>query len=243
MGQESSAAVFLEWIDQQTARLPDDGPRRTDRAVSLAATGSPDTIRSIRRNLASKKQLGVSSETIRKFETYFESLITDPAAGSGGFLANSLAATKSRETSPAPEFDNPHVGPADVDVLGITVGGDDGDFWLNGEVVNKVRRPPGIRHAKNVFALNVGGDSMEPRHRPGDLIYVQKANPAPGDDIVIELKETNEGGDRKSFLKEFVRRAGSLVLCKQYNPARGLEFETREIANIYRVIPLKELMG
>lgn len=196
------------------------------------------------------KATGVTPQAVGQWERGENGPAMAKLMAAGAFLEIDVNAilrgtviARPSEVDPAPDFDNRHMGPADVDVLGITVGGEDGDFWLNGEIVNKVRRPPGIRHAKNVFALNVGGDSMVPAHKPNSLIYVQRAAPAPGDDIVIEMKEANESGDRKSFLKEFVRRAGALIICKQHNPPKELEFKTSEIANIYRVIPLKELMG
>lgn len=157
-----------------------------------------------------------------------------------------FAAVPMIEVEKPPEF---VIGDRDVPVLGITLGGhDDGngrnaDFWINGDVVNYVARPKGITYAKDVFSLYVGGDSMYPRFRERDLVFVQKAPPAGGDDVVIELHPKSDGDGHPSFIKEFVRRNGSRILVRQFNPPLELEFETREIKNLFRVLTLKELVG
>ena len=156
------------------------------------------------------------------------------------------------EVAPAPEFGDPRsrLGAFDLPVLGVTLGGRDDDrgpdFWLNGETVSHVARPRKLEGRTNVFALYVDGDSMEPKDRARDLVVVEKANPAPGDDVVIELKPARSDDaehDNPSFLKQLVARRGSFVTVRQFNPPKEIEFDLKEIKNLFRVIPLKELMG
>ncbi len=136
------------------------------------------------------------------------------------------------------------LGDFDVEVRGISVGGTDDEFYFNGEVIDHIRRPPGIRRARNVFALNVSGDSMMPRYEPGEPIYCQKTNPVPGDYVVVELYP-EDGGDQagKSFLKQLVRRTGLRVICKQFNPPKEVEFDAGEVKEIYRVLKPRDLLG
>lgn len=148
------------------------------------------------------------------------------------------------DATPAPEQPTLDFGPKDVEVLGVSVGGDDADFYLNGDIVNRVRRPPGIRHAKGVFALNVVGTSMVPRYDPGELIYCQKVPPVPGDYVVVELYPADESAPAgKSFIKRLTKRTGLRIECEQFNPPKSLEFDAGDVKAIYRVIPLRELMG
>ncbi len=161
-----------------------------------------------------------------------------------------LPSTDVLSAVPSPDFHRARRGPQDVPLLGITVGGEkdddddrDPDFWINGEVVDYVTRPSGIAQAKNVFSLYVSGESMFPRFRERDLVYVQKTNPAGGDDVVIELHPASDGGGHPSFIKEFVRRRGSYIVVKQYNPPKELEFEVSEIKDMFRVLTLKDLLG
>lgn len=136
----------------------------------------------------------------------------------------------------------PDVGNEWMDVRGVTVGGDDSYFYF-GDVIDQVRRPPGIRNAKNVAALNVTGTSMVPAHKPGALIYVQLREPESGDDVVVELYPENEGDAPKSFLKELVRKTGRRLECIQHNPASPIEFDRGEVHRLWRVLTLRDLLG
>lgn len=65
---QSSAKAILERIDRRIAAMKAAGLKRTsDRAISLLATGSADTLRSMRRAVEKGAQTGVSSETLHKF--------------------------------------------------------------------------------------------------------------------------------------------------------------------------------
>lgn len=136
----------------------------------------------------------------------------------------------------------PDLGGEWMDVRGVTVGGDDSYFYF-GDVIDKVRRPPGIRNAQNVAALNVTGTSMVPAHKPGALIYVQLREPESGDDVVIELYPENEGDAPKSFLKELVRKTGRRLECLQHNPPSPIEFDRGEVHRLWRVLTLRDLLG
>lgn len=136
----------------------------------------------------------------------------------------------------------PDVGDEWMDVRGVTVGGADAGFYF-GDVIDQVRRPPGIRNAKNVAALNTTGDSMVPRFRPGELIYVQLREPAPGDDVVVELYPENDGDAPKAFLKELTKTTGRKLFCRQHNPKREIEFDRGEVNRLWRVLTLRDLLG
>ncbi|KAA0970289.1 helix-turn-helix transcriptional regulator [Aureimonas fodinaquatilis] len=143
-------------------------------------------------------------------------------------------------TDPAPMPDR---GPKDVPVQGVSYGGGDSDFTTYSDVVDYVRRPVGIAHVKDVFALHVLGTSMEPRFEPGDLIYCGGREPIPGDDIVIKLKPEAEHENGKGFIKRLIGRQSGLLICRQFNPAKEVEFKLADIDRVYRVIPAKELLG
>ncbi|WP_376703772.1 helix-turn-helix transcriptional regulator [Mesorhizobium sp. ISC25] len=134
-------------------------------------------------------------------------------------------------------------GPMDIQLLGTAVGGDDGDFTFNGQPAGYVQRPPGIRHLRNVFALHVLSDSMVPRYEPGEMIYCGGREALPGDHVVIEtLPEQNEQNG-KAFIKKLVKRTAAELIVEQYNPPKTLTFNRYAIKNVFRVIPLKELLG
>lgn len=156
-----------------------------------------------------------------------------------------------QEVIPAPDQESPldRLGPATLPILGITMGGRSDkrgpDFWMNGEIIRYAPRPRRLEGQKDVFGLYVDGTSMEPRYHAKDLVVVERTTPAPGDDVVIELKsgDPNDEHDNPSFIKQFVSRRGSTITVKQFNPKKELTFDLKEIKNLFRVIPLKELMS
>lgn len=134
--------------------------------------------------------------------------------------------------------------PPNVPVHGIAVGGSDADFYSNGEIVDYVRRPPGIANAKDVYALFVTGHSMEPRFEDGELLYVNpKRNPSIGDYVVIEFHAAKGDRNGRGFIKRLTRRTATKLICEQFNPPKMLEFPLTSVKSVHRIIPLKELLG
>lgn len=135
--------------------------------------------------------------------------------------------------------------PKDIPVYGIGVGGADGDFTLNGEVIDYVRRPPGLAHVKDAFALYVAGMSMSPWKEAGDLIFVRRNRPPSiGDYVVIELRPKADGEPKICLIKRLLARDAKRVRLQQYNPPDDkIEIPMAQIAAIYRIVPLEELVS
>lgn len=135
------------------------------------------------------------------------------------------------------------LGPMDVKVLGGAVGGDDGDFSLNGEIAGYARRPPGLAHVANVFAVHILTDSMVPRYDPGELLYCGGRAPVPGDHVLIEMYPEGEESVGKAYIKKLSRRTQAEIICEQYNPPAIRTFDAYSLKNMWRVIPPRELFG
>lgn len=155
------------------------------------------------------------------------------------FLGDDLPA----DAEPISSLGLPPVGPNDVELLGTAVGGDDGDFTLNGEVAGYVRRPPGIAGLRKVFALHILSTSMVPRYDPGELIYVGGRDPVVGDHVVIEMFPENGERAGKAFVKKLIERTTSTIIVEQYNPPMKIPFDRYAIKQVWRVIPTRELLG
>jgi phage repressor protein C with HTH and peptisase S24 domain len=137
-------------------------------------------------------------------------------------------------------------GPSDIQELGATMGGDADDesaFELNGQVIDLVKRPPGLMHRKDVFALRVTNISMFPKFEDGERIYLEKRKPAIGDYIVVELYPTEEGRPGKSYIKRLLAADSTKITVQQFNPRGELNFRRSEIKQLLRVIPQNELLG
>ena len=138
----------------------------------------------------------------------------------------------------------PGIMPSDVPVHGTAVGGASGDFRFNGDVVDYVRRPPGITHMRNVYALWVVGDSMAPWNKDGDLIYVSPARPAaPGDYVVVQMNDAADGEPGLAMVKQLVGRTPTQLKLGQYNPEKEFAVALSKVKAVHRVLTLRELLG
>lgn len=152
------------------------------------------------------------------------------------------ASTEVELVPDAPRFEELG-GSRNVPVYGISVGGEEGDFSLNGETVEYVNHPRALLGRK-IFAIRVKGSSMEPRFDEGDLLYVeQNREPAIGDDGVFEMKPTDEWEAGHAFIKQLVSKGMGGVKVRQFNPPKEISYKRDEIKRMYRVIPRNELLG
>lgn len=137
--------------------------------------------------------------------------------------------------------------PKDVPVLGVVVGGDARsmvDFEVNGEVADYVRRPPRFQGRRDIFAVYVTGQSMEPWAEPGQLLYLETAKPARNlDYVLVELKPHDGEGIRPALIKRLVAVTPSKIKLRQYNPPRDIEIDRASVLRVCRVVDLAEMMG
>lgn len=173
-----------------------------------------------------------------------------PSARRGEVVANAGSDKPDLEpelTIPPPgqETPAPRIGNRDVEVRGISIGGsedDEADFSFNGQVVDYAHRPAGLLHRRDVFMVRTANDSMSPAHEAGDPLFVDShQDPMPGEDVIVEL-HGREGEPGPAYIKRLVRRSGSKVTVRQFNPPQELEFDRSRIKKLWRVVPRKEMV-
>lgn len=123
-------------------------------------------------------------------------------------------------------------------VLGEAVGGDDGRFIFNGQVMDYVACPPSLANVPNAYSVYVDGESMSPRYRPGETVYVHPNKPARrGDDVIVQIHPPSDDGSPPwGYIKEFVGWHGSKLVLHQYNPEKRIEFERNEVVSVHPII-------
>lgn len=126
-----------------------------------------------------------------------------------------------------------------VPLLGSGQAGADGVFELNnGEPIDYVDRPLGLAGKGRIYCIYVDGDSMEPAHMHGDLLFVDAARkPFPGRDAVIELIPESDGAPARAFIKRIVKLAPDYVELFEYKPKeRTFRLARAKIRNLHLVL-------
>ena len=152
----------------------------------------------------------------------------------------------SGEDGPAPRAGQPEEAPVrrDLPVFGTAAGSLNGAVSMTSDAVDWLNRPPGLRAARDAYALFVTGSSMEPRFMPGDIIFVHPHRPVRrGDNVVVQVQKL-EGGETEVWIKEFQRRDsnGDFVM-RQFNPPSDITFKTPWVKAVHRVLSTAELLG
>jgi phage repressor protein C with HTH and peptisase S24 domain len=124
-----------------------------------------------------------------------------------------------------------------IPVLGEVVGGDDGEYIFNGQIQDYVACPPSLVNVPNAYSVYVDGESMSPRYRPGETVYVHPGRPPRrGDDVIVQVKPREEDQPPHGFIKEFVGWQGNKLVLHQHNPQRRIEFERDDVVSIHPIV-------
>ncbi|WP_457659549.1 LexA family transcriptional regulator [Sinorhizobium medicae] len=124
-------------------------------------------------------------------------------------------------------------------VLGEAVGGEDGEYIFNGSVLDYVDCPPSLENVPNAYAVYIDGESMVPRFRPGETVWVHPTKPPRrGDDVVVQIHrdEEDEGAPPRGFVKEFVGWTANKLVLRQYNPDKKIEFTRQQVVSAHPII-------
>jgi transcriptional regulator with XRE-family HTH domain len=191
---------------------------------------------------------GKNTPDHRKMSELISYLGLHPALAITPDAESEMPLPNASEAPHAPPLPDRHDMIKDVPVFGTVSGGDAeavGDFELNGEIVDLVRRPPRFLGRKDLFAAYVQGYSVSPWREPGQLIYLEAARPPKVMDyVLVELKPTSPGDDtRPALVKRLLGSTPTKLKLRQYNPAKDFEIDLRRVLKIYRVLDWDELMG
>lgn len=235
--------VFLGAVEEYLAAHPGE----SERALSVRATGSPDTIRDARRkrSLPGSVKLGRLADALHLSvdQLLGRRPIEDPPRIMEAVRADSVGDVRQRFRG----------FPRDLPVYGTALGHNlnfDGDGNAEIEVtlveptdvINRVLRPPILEGDPEAYAFYVQGDSMFPAHRPGKLRFaLTRKPPQIEDDVIVQLRvPVDDGQDGEEvvavLIKTLVKRTSEYVVLRQYNPPREFKVPREMIAKIHLVV-------
>lgn len=107
-----------------------------------------------------------------------------------------------------------------------------------GEKAIDVRLPEFV-HDKEIYALHLEDDSMEPRYRAGELIFVNPHKPPRiGDYVALTV---NQGKGEVLYVKRLVARNGDACTVEQLKPRGETRFLAKEIVSMHLVMTNNDL--
>jgi len=184
--------------------------------------------------LAGRRRLQIEENSA--IEAFFRDLdVGDGTAYAAGLSEERLPSSNLRVAPLPPRPDRQNKVP----LLGSGQAGVDGTFELNnGEPIDYVDRPPGLAGKARIYCIYVDGDSMEPAHMHGDLLFVDAARkPFPGRDAVIELIPESDGAPARAFIKRIVKMTPDYVELFEFRPKeRTFRLPRARIRNLHLVL-------
>ncbi|MBD8556331.1 helix-turn-helix transcriptional regulator [Rhizobium sp. CFBP 8762] len=122
-----------------------------------------------------------------------------------------------------------------IPVYGQAVGGVDGEFEMNGNILYEVMAPPVLSHVSNAYGVSIAGDSMSPRYEDGELAFVDPKRRVKKGDYVIAQIKTDEHGPLLAFVKKFIRHNAAELILEQFNPPKELRFEAESVVSVHYI--------
>lgn len=122
-----------------------------------------------------------------------------------------------------------------IPVYGHAVGGENGEFILNGNKIADVLAPAPIADAVGAYGVLVAGESMEPRYHAGEVVYVHPNLPVRRGDYVVAQIPSRDGDPPLAYVKRFVKVSGGRLFLEQLNPPKAIDFPF-EGAKVHKIV-------
>lgn len=120
-------------------------------------------------------------------------------------------------------------------IRGRAEGGDGGAIVLDGSVMDYLPGPSNLDHTTGAYGIEVIGDSMTRRYKPGEIVWVNPVRAVhKGDCAVLHVRQPN--GELHAYVKEYVGHSNGHVVVCQYNPEREIQFDREEVEAIHLIV-------
>lgn len=127
--------------------------------------------------------------------------------------------------------------PKMMPVLGEAVGGADGEYIFNGQILDWVPCIPSLINVPGAYAVFLDGESMIPRYYPREIAYVHPTKPVRhGDHVVVQIRARSEDEPPRGFVKKFDGWKGARLTLEQYNPAIKIDFDRDDVVSVHLIV-------
>lgn len=123
-----------------------------------------------------------------------------------------------------------------IPLYGQAVGGEHGEFVLNGNRLDDIVAPPTLSGTDGAYAVTVAGDSMEPRYEDGETVYVDPNRRCVRGSYVVAQVQLEESGPILAYIKRLVRRTDAELVLEQLNPPKELRFPGNSVVSVHYIV-------
>ncbi len=113
--------------------------------------------------------------------------------------------------------------------------GGEQEMFLHDGPIDWVPRPYSLLNVREPYALYMVGESMLPRFRPGQLLYVNPHRPITAGYGAVITKKNDA-----VMVKEFLRRTNRVIELRQYNPEEPIEIELDDVVEVHTIVQIDE---
>jgi len=99
--------------------------------------------------------------------------------------------------------------------------------------LDHIDRPSFLLSASNAYAVYVGGESMAPRFRSGEIVYVDPAVPIrSGGDVVVQMSDKNK---LTAIVKEYSHSDDYQIYLKEFTSREQVPIEKFRVTSIHLI--------
>jgi phage repressor protein C with HTH and peptisase S24 domain len=102
---------------------------------------------------------------------------------------------------------------------------------MSGSHAGITERPSFLEDVPDAFAVYVAIDSLKPRNKRGEMVYVDPSRPiSAGDDVLIEFT------DGRGTIKELIDRRKNRIYLRQYSPPRDFSVAASSVRRMSLIV-------
>ncbi len=170
------------------------------------------------------------TETIPDFtsvvvESLVDPVLFDSKGANGGYRSIKKRPAHTGSSSQAFSKDR------NLPVRGRAQGGSDGNFVIEEHPIDWTFCPADLQGVNDAFSVFVSGDSMVPKYKNGDLVYVHPTKSVMKSRFV--LVETTE---HRGFIKQFIGWQENNLIVRQFNPTKDIAIPKQDVLRVMLVI-------
>jgi phage repressor protein C with HTH and peptisase S24 domain len=120
-----------------------------------------------------------------------------------------------------------------IPVYGQAVGGVDGEFPMNGNILFEVMAPPVLSHVSGAYGAQISGESMSPRYEDGEICFIDPSRRVRKGDYIVAQIQVDEHGPPLAYVKKFVRHNAAELVLEQFNPPKELRFPADSVVSVH----------